>query len=138
MFLLIFSPPPLPLERSSRLTLIMDARIVNLHRQYLQQLDELSYPTATVLLEPSIQNEISYEFFDSSNGQHLPSLSYQRRVLKNITDRILSAIQDPNEDVCFSFWPVFFVLFVVTSFPVYLSFILVPPDIHLFRKSQTN
>ena len=85
----------------------MDLRIVRLYRQYLQQLDGLSYPLAAVLLEPSIQNEISYRFFDSSNGEHLPPLSYQRRALKDITDRILSAITDPDEDVCFSLWPAF-------------------------------
>lgn len=85
----------------------MDLRIVCLYRQYFQQLDKLSYPSAAVLLEPSIQNEISYRFFDSSNGEHLPPLSYQRRALKDITDRILSAIMDPDEDVCFSLWPAF-------------------------------
>jgi hypothetical protein len=85
----------------------MDLRIVRLYWQYLQQLDELSYPPAAVLLEPSIQNEISYRFFDSSNGEHLPPLSYQRRALKDITERILSAITDPDEDVCFSLWPAF-------------------------------
>lgn len=79
-------------------------RIVHFYRQYLQQLDEISYPAATVLLEPAVQNEISYNFFDSSNGQHLPPVSYQRRVLKEITNRILSAIWDPDEDVCFSIW----------------------------------
>jgi hypothetical protein len=79
----------------------MDPRIVHLYRQYLQQLNELSYPPTAVLLEPSIQNEISHKFFDSSNGEHLPPISYQRRVLKDITDRILSAITDPDNDVCF-------------------------------------
>jgi hypothetical protein len=78
---------------------------VRFYRQYLQQLGELSYPPAAVLLEPSIQNEISYKFFDSSNGEDLPPLRYQRRVLKDIIDRILSAITDPDEDVCFSRWP---------------------------------
>lgn len=77
----------------------MDPRIVHLYRQYFQQLGELSYPPAAVLLEPSVQNDVSDKFFDSSNGRYLPPLSYQRRVLKDITDRILSAIQDPNEDV---------------------------------------
>jgi hypothetical protein len=83
----------------------MDLRIVRFYRQYLQQLDEISYPAATVLLEPVVQDEISHNFCDSSNGQHLPHVSYQRRVLKEITNRILSAIQDPNEDVGFSIWP---------------------------------
>jgi hypothetical protein len=115
----------------------MDIRIVHLYRQYLQQLDEISYPPATVLLEPAIQNEISCGFFDSSNGQHLPPLSYQKRVLKNIMDRILSAIQDPSEDVCSSFWPAF-----PRAHPPdvlsYLSFIFAPPDVCFFRKSQTS
>lgn len=109
------------MDNNCPLALVMDIRIVRLYRQYLQQLDELSYPLATVLLEPPIQNEISCGFFDSSNIQHLPPLGYQKRVLKNITDRILSAIQDPNEDVCFS-WPCFFVLVHQTSFPICLSF----------------
>lgn len=78
---------------------------MHLYRQYLQQFDELSYPPAAVLLEPSIQNEISHKFFDLSNGDHLPPIRYQRRVLKDIIDRILSAIMDPDEDVCFSLWP---------------------------------
>ena len=80
----------------------MDVKVAHLYRQYLQQLDRLWYPSSGVLLEPSIQNEISYNFFDSSNGQHLPPHSYQRRILKEITDQIISAIKDPNEDVWFS------------------------------------
>ena len=101
----------------------MDLRIVCLYRQYFQQLDKLSYPSAAVLLEPSIQNEISYKFFDSSNGEHLPPLSYQRRALKDITDRILSAIMDPDEDVCFSLWPAFVLTFFLVTFAfVSLSF----------------
>src|SRR2546423_9989140 len=92
----------------SLLTFNMDLRIIHLYRQYLQQLDELSFPPPTVLIEPSVQNEIFQNFFDSSNGQPLPPLQYQRRVLKEITDRILSAIRDPDEDVCFSLWLVLF------------------------------
>jgi hypothetical protein len=114
----------------------MDLRVVHLYRQYLQQLVQLSYPPATVLLELSIQNEIAYRFFDSSNGQHLPPFSYQRRVLKEITDQILSAIQDPNEDVCFSFWPAPRTFLTCSRFLFLFHF--VPPDVHLFRKFQTS
>lgn len=78
----------------------MDRRIVHFYRQYLQQLDELSYPPPGVLLEPSLQDEICTSFFDSLNDQHLPPLNYQRRVLKEITSRILAAIQGSDQDVC--------------------------------------
>jgi hypothetical protein len=106
----------------------MDIKIVHFYRQYLQQLDEISYPAATVLLEPAIQDEISCSFFDASNGQYLPPVSYQRRVLKEIMNCILSAIQDPNEDVCFLHLALHFVSilcpFAIQDVVPFLCFIL--------------
>src|SRR5437762_2103091 len=123
----------------------MDIRIVHFYRQYLQQLDEISYPAATVLLEPAIQDEIFCNFFDASNRQYLPPVSYQRRVLKEITTRVLSAIQDPNEDVCFLHVALHFVsishsgrgsLFFVFHFvSPYLTFVLFQEVSDADRKS---
>ena len=69
-------------------------------RQYLQQLDSLTYPPPEVLLEPLVQEELSKMFFNDAENPYLPPLSYQRRVLKTLTDRIISSIKDPEEDVC--------------------------------------
>ena len=81
----------------------MDTRIVKFYRQYLQQLDHPAYPPADVLIEPAIQEQISSVMFDGTHRAHLPPLSYQRRILKTLTEAIESAIKDPDEDVCSSF-----------------------------------
>lgn len=80
----------------------MDFRIVKFYRQYLQQLDHPAFPPPDVLLEPAIQEQISYRMFDDSNRTPLPPLSYQRRILKVLTEMIESAVEDPDGDVCFS------------------------------------
>ena len=65
----------------------------------MQQLNTLAFPDAEVLLDPAIQEQISNSFFDDGKAQHLPPLSYQRRVLKTLTDTLEKSIKDPNEDV---------------------------------------
>ena len=79
---------------------VTDARLALFRRQYLQQLDNLIYPPPEVLLEPLVQEELSKRFFDDAENPYLPPLSYQKRVLKTLTDTITSSIKDPEEEVC--------------------------------------
>lgn len=69
----------------------MDNRIQMLHRQYFQQVDveKLSFPADSVLLEPVIQTQIFDHMFKSHSmflyrGESLlPTLSYQKRFLRS-------------------------------------------------------
>lgn len=98
----------------------MDARIAIFYRQYLQQvrLEELSFPPVSVLVEPLIQFQMMRYMFtthllfpsDVGTGIFLPPASYQKRVLRELTRRILeAATRSPDEDVghfCFRSGPV--------------------------------
>ena len=89
----------------------LDPRITNFYWQYLQQLefDKLCFPASSVLLEPVVQAQIQrYMFeahimysFEGSLGTttHLPSERYQKRVIKEIVQRMEGAITDHNEQV---------------------------------------
>lgn len=79
----------------------MDENIVLFYRQYMQQLNDLVYPSPKLLLQPYIQKQIYQHMFNNSRALHLPPISYQRRVLKAIIEKIESAIHDPDEDVGF-------------------------------------
>lgn len=74
----------------------MDTLLIHFHRQYLQQIQNLTYPPPRLLIHPDIQDQLYKYFF---NGPLLPSPTYQRKVLKELIKRIESAISDPNEDV---------------------------------------
>jgi len=81
----------------------MDQRIVQFYRQYLQQVDHLSFPPPDVLLEPRVQEQISQAMFDESRTSHLPPPRYRKRVLRRLTEQIIAAIKDPDEEVGPSF-----------------------------------
>lgn len=115
----------------------MDPRIVPFYRQYLQQLNEPAYPPANVLIEPAIQEQVSSTMFDGTHGAHLPPLSYQRRILKTLTEAIESAIKDPDEDVCISFPDRSLRLSSDILPRCFRSFLVHHPDTHLSRRSQT-
>lgn len=74
----------------------MDPLLTRFHRQYLQQIQNLTYPPPKLLIHPDIQDQLYRRFFD---GPQRPSPAYQRKVLKELIKRIESAITDPDEDV---------------------------------------
>ena len=74
----------------------MDPSLVQVYRQYMQQVSNLTFPPGKYLLDPNVQNQIYKHFFDGPlKGPHM----YQRKVLKQIISLIERAIVDPDEDV---------------------------------------
>ena len=75
--------------------------------QYLQQLEtpSLSLPDGPTLINPAVQRAIYTRMFDESATWPLPPIHYRARVLKMILSRIEESVVDPEEDVCFSFFP---------------------------------
>ena len=105
---------------------LMDHRLGIFYRQYLQQVNvkRLSFPPDNVLIEPMIQYQMNRYLFDShlmfpselGSGVRLPSLSYRKRVAKELMKRIEGAIRDPNEDVGYFFFvPFLSLLMKLTS-----------------------
>lgn len=80
----------------------MDPSLTQFYRQYLQQVNEPVFPTGKTLLNPYVQEQVYHYMFDPSQT-NLPPVRYRRRILKTITERIESAIEDPDEDVGDSF-----------------------------------
>lgn len=74
----------------------MDPLLVRFNRQYLQQIQNLTYPQPKLLIHPDIQDQLYKYFFD---GPERPPPSYQRKVLKEVIKRIESSICDPDQDV---------------------------------------
>lgn len=77
----------------------VDPALLRFYRQYLQQVNEPCFPPAKTLLNSYVQDQIYRNMFDPSLS-NIPPVSYRKRILKTITDRIESAIRDPDEDVC--------------------------------------
>lgn len=78
----------------------MDPLLVRFYRQYVQQIPNLTFPPAKLLLEPDIQDQIYRHFFHGTSNSHP---AYERRVLKSIISLIERAMHDPDEDVILSY-----------------------------------
>lgn len=74
----------------------MDPSLVQFHRQYMQQVQNPTYPPGKYLVDPNVQNQLYKHFFDGPlRGPHM----YQRKVLKQIISLIEGAINDADEEV---------------------------------------
>ncbi|KAK5091286.1 hypothetical protein LTR05_001468 [Lithohypha guttulata] len=73
----------------------MDTLLIRFHRQYMQQISNLTYPPSKLLLEADVQHQLYKHFFD---GPLKGPPAYQRKVLKQIISLIERAILDPEED----------------------------------------
>lgn len=76
----------------------MDTQLVRLYRQYMQQVQTLTYPSGKLLLLPYVQDQLYKHFF---NGPLKGPPAYQRNVLKRIIAMIERYIEDVDEDVGF-------------------------------------
>lgn len=73
--------------------------VVKFYRQYMQQINELSYPPGPLLLKPDVQTCLYRYFFDASQNKFLPPTRYQTKVLRQIIKEIERSMKDPEEDV---------------------------------------
>ncbi|EXJ61985.1 hypothetical protein A1O7_02417 [Cladophialophora yegresii CBS 114405] len=72
--------------------------VVKFYRQYMQQINELSYPPGSLLLAPDIQTCLYKYFFDANQNKFLPPPRYQTKVLRQIIREIEKSIKDPEEE----------------------------------------
>ena len=77
----------------------VEPAVVKLFRQYMQQIDDLTYPSGTLLMKYDVQNCLYRYFFDASQNKFLPPARYQARILKHIIQEIEKSCKDPEEDV---------------------------------------
>jgi hypothetical protein len=73
--------------------------VIKFYRQYMQQINELTYPLGALLMNPDVQHCLYKYFFDESQNSYLPPARYQTRVLRRIIQDIEKSMQDPDEDV---------------------------------------
>ena len=73
--------------------------LAKFYRQYLQVIDDVTYPPGPLLVKQDVQNCLYKYFFDASQNKFLPPARYQARILKHIIQEIEKACKDPEEDV---------------------------------------
>lgn len=73
--------------------------VVKFYRQYMQQINDVTYPSGALLVNPDVQDCLYRYFFDASKNQHLPPPKYQARILKHVISEIEKSCKNPEEDV---------------------------------------
>jgi hypothetical protein len=73
--------------------------VVKFYRQYMQQINDVTYPSGALLVNPDVQECLYRYFFDASRNKYLPPPKYQSRILKHIISEIEKACKNPEEDV---------------------------------------
>ncbi|KAK4946106.1 hypothetical protein LTR10_014908 [Elasticomyces elasticus] len=72
--------------------------LVKFYRQYMQQINDVTYPPGTLLVNQDVQDILYKYFFDASQNKYLPAARYQARILKHIIREIEKSCKDPEED----------------------------------------
>jgi len=78
----------------------MDPSLTQFYRQYFQQVNDPCYPAASSLKKSYAQQQIYRFMFDSDRVSNLPPVTYQKRTLKAIINRIESVTEDHDEEAC--------------------------------------
>ena len=73
--------------------------VVIFHRQYMQQINELTYPPGDLLINSDVQSCLYKYFFDVTQNEFLPPPRYQAKVLRRVIGEIEKSMQDPEEAV---------------------------------------
>ena len=73
--------------------------VVKFFRQYMQQINDVTYPPGPLLLNQDVQDCLYRYFFDSSRNPFLPPARYQSRILKHVIQEIEKSCKDSDEDV---------------------------------------
>jgi hypothetical protein len=76
-----------------------------LRRQYFQLIEpaQLRWPDSQTLKAAKVQSWVFDNFFNSDKVAFPPPERYQQRVLKLLISKLEAAIDDPEEDVWFTF-----------------------------------
>lgn len=88
-------------------------------RQYLQLERDLDYPSAVLLREEHIQDDLYRRIFADGAVAHPPPPRYQLRVLKELVKRIEASIEDWDQHVCIDADSQPMQIVVMLSFRVY-------------------
>ncbi|KIW19153.1 hypothetical protein PV08_03446 [Exophiala spinifera] len=72
--------------------------MVKFYRQYMQVINDVSYPPGSLLVNQDVQNCLYKYFFDATQNKFLPPVRYQARILKHIIQEIEKSCKDPEED----------------------------------------
>ncbi|KIW34997.1 uncharacterized protein PV07_01724 [Cladophialophora immunda] len=72
--------------------------VTKFYRQYMQQINDLTYPPGALLVNPDVQDCLYRYFFDSSQNKYLPPPRYQGRILRRLIEEIEDSCKDPEED----------------------------------------
>lgn len=76
-----------------------EAAVVKFYRQYMQQINDATYPPGPLLVNQDVQDCLYRYFFDASHSPFLPPSRYQAKILKRLIEEIEKSCKDPEEDV---------------------------------------
>ncbi|KAL2428830.1 Protein-lysine N-methyltransferase EFM3 [Exophiala dermatitidis] len=76
----------------------VEPAVVRFYRQYMQQINDLTYPPGSLLVKQDVQDCLYKYFFDETHNKFLPPARYQARVLKRIIEDIEKSCRDPEQD----------------------------------------
>ncbi|KIY02399.1 uncharacterized protein Z520_02537 [Fonsecaea multimorphosa CBS 102226] len=72
--------------------------VIKFYRQYMQQINDVTYPPGVLLVNPDVQDCLYRYFFDSIQNKYLPPPRYQTRILRRLIEEIENSCKDPEED----------------------------------------
>ncbi|EXJ83598.1 hypothetical protein A1O1_07221 [Capronia coronata CBS 617.96] len=76
----------------------VEPAVVKFYRQYMQQINDVTYPPGHLLVKQDVQDCLYKYFFDVSQNKYLPPARYQTRILKRIIQEIEKSCRDPDQD----------------------------------------
>ncbi|KIX07694.1 uncharacterized protein Z518_02348 [Rhinocladiella mackenziei CBS 650.93] len=72
--------------------------VVKFYRQYMQQINDVTFPPGALLVKPDVQDCLYKYFFDASQNEFLPPARYQAKILRRLIQDIEKSCKDPEED----------------------------------------
>ncbi|KAH0837639.1 hypothetical protein AYO21_09472 [Fonsecaea monophora] len=72
--------------------------VIKFYRQYMQQINDVTYPPGALLVNPDVQDCLYRYFFDASRNKYLPPPWYQVRILRRLIEEIENSCKDPEQD----------------------------------------
>ncbi|EXJ53624.1 uncharacterized protein A1O5_13075 [Cladophialophora psammophila CBS 110553] len=72
--------------------------VIKFYRQYMQQINDVTYPPGGLLVNPDVQDCLYRYFFDPGRNKYLPPPRYQSRILRRLIEEIENACKNPEQD----------------------------------------